>query len=208
MGTKLNIVNAMLSAVGEGEQNTLATLHPSVLKAVNFIDGNNEQFQNRGWWFNKDYNLKLLPNTEGFIQVPANCLAFAITGNSLATSSQEAKERYVVRGNRVYDTKENTYVMPGYVVADITTMLPVELLPSAAFTYLKKMCIAEFYLDDDGDLGKADRLDQKAKEAWLQLKTEELRSTGVNVNDRPAVQALTYRQGGYSINPRWPGGRY
>lgn len=208
MGTKLSIVNAMLIATGERAHNTLATQHPSVLTAVNKVDEKNEEFQARGWWFNRDQHMMLVPEAvTGEIHIPDNALAFSLVSPVLERSTVEGKSRYVQRNNKVYDSWQHTYNLGAIrLSADITTKLEIQDLPAAAYNYLRAICVQEFYEDDDGDLQKASKLEERSIRAWNELRVQELKALGTSAFDRPAVQRMNYRIGGTQYNPRWPGG--
>ena len=207
MGTKLQIVNAMLLSTGERQHNTLNTQHPSVLTAIGKVDAKDQEFQSRGYWFNRDRHVRLIPDADGIVHIPDNHLSFSLVSPTLQRSTYEGKVRYVARGNKLYDSFDHTYVIKELsLYADIITQLPIEDLPPVAFSYLQALCVQEFYEDDDGDLQKASKLEERKVFAWNALRVEELRAIGTSMHDRPAVQAMNYRIGGTQYNPRWPGG--
>lgn len=208
MGTKLDIVNAMLRATGERPHNTLQTQHPSVLTAIDKVNEKNDEVQSRGWWFNRERHFRMVPDGNGHIAIPQNALSFSLVSPALQRSTHEGKVRYVQRGDTVYDSWNHTDVLPAGTVlyADLTTLLPIEELPLVAFNYLRAICVREFYEDDDGDLQKASKLEERQIMAWNQLRSSELKAVGTSIYDRPAVQKVLYRIGGIQQNPRYPGG--
>ena len=208
MATKLELVNHLLQVNGERGTPTLVSNHPSVKNAVQALDGYNSDFQGMGWWFNTNQQQKLTPDADGHILLPEECLSFRVTFYTAAYSGVISKSRYVTRGNKVYDSILNTNVFTGPITADIVLLLDIEDLPPTAAAYLKHKAAQEYYLDDDGDTAKVDRLGQRTTFAWHNLKAEQLKVENTNALDSPAAQALNYRIGsGYSRNPMWPGGR-
>lgn len=208
MGTKLDIVNHLLQVTGEGRTVTLTTGNPSVIQAIQATEGYDYDFQSLGWWFNTNKQQTLAPNTDGEVLLPDECVSFRVTfyQNSYAGVSQ--KSRFVRRGKKIYDSIANTFVIDTDIVADIVLQLSIEDLPPVAFSYLKHKAAQEYYLDDDGDVGKVDKLSQRTMFAWHALKAEQLKVENTNALDSPAAQQLNYRIGsGYSRNPMWPGGR-
>lgn len=209
MGTKLDIVNHLLQVTGERATSTINMSNPSVRQAVSAIDGYNVDFQNKGWWFNTNQQQKLLPTVpDGEVLLPEECVSFRVTFYQNAYNGVRAKSQFVRRGGRIYDNINNTYKLDTYIIADLVMQLDIEDLPPVAFTYLKHKAAQEYYLDDDGDVGKVDRLQQRTMEAFHSLKAEALKVENTNALDSPAAQQLLYRIGnGYSRNPVWPGGR-
>ena len=207
MRTELDIVNAMLRATGERKHNTLNTQHPSVLTARDLISINNAEFQARGWWFNRNQNVVLIPDAEGIINVPNNHLSFTLVQSALYSGTTN-KTRYVVRDNKVYDSLNNTFNIKERITANIIVRMNIEDMPALASIYLQHKCVEDFVVDDDGDIKKSDKYSERRQIAWVNLKVEELKATGVNSFDRIAVQQMDYRIGqGVSYNPRYPGGR-
>lgn len=195
MDQELDIINAILRANGEAITLTLATQHPSVIQAKDVLASNNLDFQSRGWWFNRERYLKLLPDNEGRIILPAETLQFSQTQGQINVSNSVNKERYVDRGKQVYDNFEHTFVIPDAIYADLILLRPVNELPAIAASYLKHLCREAVVIDDDGDQMKVDRITTQKSEAWHRLYSHELKTTGQNALDSPAAQQLRYRIG-------------
>lgn len=209
METKLTLVNHLLRTVGEAGALTLETGHPSVVQAINALDSYNKDFQSKGWWFNTNKNIALVPNNLGEILLPDECLEFTITATILGRLSPREKSRYVKRGKRLYDSWQNTFTISKQVVSDLVILLEIEDLPQVAATYLKHWTAQEYYVDDDGDLNKSSKLEERTMTAWHALKAAQLKAESTNALDSPAAQNLRYRirQAGLQTNPMLPGGR-
>lgn len=195
MDQELDIVNAILRANGEAITPTLATQHPSVIQAKDLLASNNLDFQSRGWWFNRERYLKLLPDNAGKIILPNETLQFQQTQQNLNIRNGVHKERYVDRGKTVYDNLNHTYVISDAIYADLILLRPVNELPAIAASYLKHLCREAVVIDDDGDQVKVDRITNQKAEAWHRLYSHELKTTGQNALDSPAAQQLRYRIG-------------
>jgi len=209
METKLTIVNHLLKTVGERKTLTLETAHPSVVQAIDALESWDRDFQGKGWWFNKNKGMTLSPTNTGEVLVPAECLEFVITQGIGAWSPVRDKTRYVRRGNRLWDSWDNTWNIGGPVKADLVIQLAIEELPQAAASYLKHLTAENYYVDDDGDLSKAQLLKGRTQFAWNALKAAELKAENTNALDSPQAQYMRYRiqQSGSPSNPTWPGGR-
>ncbi len=209
MSQDLDIVNAILRANGEAITLTLSTQHPSVIQAKDLMDSSNLDFQSRGWWFNRERYLKLLPDNEGNVILPDETLQFQQTQNQLNIRNGVHKERYVDRGKKVYDNFGHTYVISEAIYADLILLRPVNELPAVAASYLKHLCREMVVVDDDGDQAKVDRIKEQKAEAWHRLYSYELKTTAQNALDSPAAQQLRYRIGQMNTpsNAYVPGGR-
>lgn len=208
MGTELDIVNHMLRTNGERQVPQLNG-SPSVIQAQGVLKSENQDFQSKGWWFNKEFQFKLSQDENGEIRIPDECLAFEITFSTLQRMTAEQKARFVKRGGRLYDAVKHTYTIGTDVWADFTLDIPIEDLPATAFNYLKASCAKAICMNEDGDPQKMARLDEKLLIAHTLLNAEQMRVTGLNMMDSLAVQHMNYRIGQYGIgtNPAYPGGR-
>lgn len=209
MPDPLKIINHILVTIGEAVVSNIDSRHPSVIQAKTILDNTDYEFQLKGWWFNKIYNFALMPDIEGVVTVPDNCIEFTINKNALQYSAPDAKKRYVQKGTRVFDTVSNTFNIGVQINADLVLRYEYNELPGAAFIYLMHKAAEAAFLDDDGDPGKGQKLEQRTMEAWQQLKAAELKALAINTQDAPIVQALRYRigQAGAPSNPTYPGGR-
>lgn len=208
---ELDIVRAMLAVNGEQAPGgaTLESTHPSVQAALEHLQRTLTDFQTRGWWFNRERNIKLLPDNFGKITVPAETLSFSITAADQVRASAYENEQYVTHGKKVYDNLNHTYVISKPLYADLILTRPVEDLPAHAANYLKHLCAEEYYINDDGDINKAKMLQERTQRAWFELYSEELKVTKKNGLQTPMAMTLRYRmqQNGVSANPNLIGGR-
>lgn len=126
----LDAVNEMLRSIGQGTISSLEfseSVDAENAKAI--LHDTSRKVQSRGWWFNREREYPLLPDTEGAITLPSVALKFA----------PEHKYRGVVnRGQRLYDTVNHTHLFaPGTVLrADITWFLAFEEIPQDARNYI------------------------------------------------------------------------
>ena len=209
MDPELEVVNAILRAGGEAITLTLSTQHPSVIQAKDVMDSNNKDFQSRGWWFNRERNITLLPDNEGKIKLPDETMQFSLTQNLLNNQNRaEGRERYYDRGKWVYDNFLHTYTISTPIYADLILLRPVTELPAPALSYLKHLCRHAVLIDDDGDLQKVAKVEDQKAEAWHRLYAYELKTTAQNALDSPAAQQLLYRIGQMQTpsNAYMPGG--
>lgn len=209
MATKLELVNHLLQVTGERRTVSLDTGNPSVIQAEQALDSYNEDFQTKGWWFNTNKAQTLTHNNAGEILLPPSILEFTVTAARLDWSQPMEKTRFVRRGNRLYDSWNNTYNIGHAVVGDLVIRLEIEDLPAVAQQYLKHYAAEQYCIDDDADNIKVDKLSQRSMLAFHRLKAAEMKAEATNALDSPSAQQLRYRMGqtqGY--NPMLPGGRF
>lgn len=185
MYTELELVNHILHTLGEENTPTLETTHPAVVQARNTLVSYNKEFQQTGWWFNKELNVKLLPDNEGRVRLPSDTMEFRVTQCLLMARMPGQKIRFVKRGRFIYDAYEHTNILNCAVWADLTVLLPIEDLPAAAGNYLKHFAAESAYLADDGDLNAHSKLQQKTALAWADLKAAQIKATGPNAYETP-----------------------
>jgi hypothetical protein len=178
-----------------------------VQTAARILDTVDIDFQQTGWWFNREYRLTLVPNSEGRVTVPANALNVSIS--DVQAKQPVEKLRYTRRGNFIYDAIKHTDVLNTSVDVDLIVRLTIESLPSVATSYVMHKARLDMYIDDDGDTFKTQQLQQEVSIAWQKLKAKELVILGVNALDNPNARLLQSGIAGTngSRNPDLIGGR-
>ena len=198
--TTLEVLNHMLNVIGETPVTSAQSNHPSDLSAMVQLNRVNKEFQSRGWWFNTEYGLKLIPNESGEIIIPSG---------TLYVDPVDSQSKLTRRGGKLYDPVQHTFLINRPVFVTVILKLDVEDLPETAALYLMHKAAYDFYVNDDGDETKSNRLEKQVDKAWANLQSEELRVSNVNAMDRPTTAHLRLRtrQYGLQYNPKWPGGR-
>ena len=190
MITQLEILNHVLGVVGETPVTSADSNHPTALSATVTINRVDKEVQSFGWWFNTEYALTLLPDAQGEIVLPQNTLEV----DPVATRSA-----LVRRGSKLYDPVNHTFNIGVSVAVNIVLRLPIEDLPVTAASYIQHRCAYDYYVSDDGDETKSNRLEKEMDKAWARFQKEMLKVTNVNALDREAVALLQSRlqRGGY-----------
>ena len=126
---ELSAVNIMLGTIGESPINSLASIS-GVIDAVTARQVLNEvavAVQSEGWAFNTEDNWTFLPDSTGNITVPKTIL------------QADAVDPYIevaVRGTRLYDLKNHTYIFDKEVKVDVVHLFEFDDLPQAAKYYI------------------------------------------------------------------------
>ncbi len=205
MTKTLDIINACLQAIGEDPVTDSTSSHPSAITARAHIARESRRIQARGWWFNHETKIKLLPNENGEIVIPSNTLKVDPSNPNIP---------YVQRGSRLYDPVQHTFNINAPVVCNLVLELDIEDLPETAFAYILAYSVRKFYVGDNGDPQKARDLKMDENEAWVYMKQEDLAASDVNSDTREVHQLLYARlqEPGsvngrmHSYNPTVPGG--
>jgi hypothetical protein len=132
MTSELDAINIMLGTIGESPINSLdaATGVVDAVTARAILSEVSVQVQEEGWHFNTDYEFVLTPDTNGFIYIPGNAI-------EVDTSEYDSTGLDVaIRGNRLYDRKNKTFVFQKTLKADLTILLEFNELPQAARHYI------------------------------------------------------------------------
>lgn len=183
MYSEKELVNYILQTLGQESTPTLETNHPAVIDARNWLESTNKEFQGKGWWFNRDWGLKLLPNSAGRVEIPDDTLSFTVTACALGMS--HAGRRYVKKGKFIYDSLQHTDVLKTTVWVDIIRLWDYTDLPPSAGTFLKHYAAEKAFLNDDGDINVHSKLSQYTMQAFADLKRDEMRSAKPNAIATP-----------------------
>lgn len=126
--TKIDAVNEVLAGIGESPVSSLSSGFVTASMAASRINTVSREVQEYGWYFNTDTRMRLAPDTEGNIRLPANTLR--VDGSDIRRGT------LVQRGLRLYDNLNHTYTFKVAVEVDLVVELPFEELPEAAKRYI------------------------------------------------------------------------
>lgn len=100
--TELEAINTMLDAAGESPVSTLETSGlADVAECKLVLDQELRTVQEVGWTFNREVDWDLVPDSDGFINLPPNTLSFDVEKDSRKSTNADT----VQRGLRLYDRK-------------------------------------------------------------------------------------------------------
>lgn len=129
--TELDAVNTMLGTIGESPISSLdaATGVVDAVTARQVLNEISIQVQEEGWHFNTETNFELTPTSTGEIFVPANTL-------EVDTVDQDRFTDVALRGLRLYDRTNKTYVFSKSLRCELILLLDWTDLPQAARHYI------------------------------------------------------------------------
>lgn len=136
--TELESVNLMLTTIGETPVSTLSvTGDLNVSVARQMLYDVSREVQTHGWYFNTETNYTLVRDVDNFISVPANTL-------SIDLSKDLGYLDVVMRGTRLYDKENHTYVFDSDLKADIVLFLDWDSMPQSARQYITIVAARRF----------------------------------------------------------------
>jgi hypothetical protein len=177
--TKLEALNILLTSVGVLPVSSYQSTHPDAVAGRAVIERFNSQIQERGWWFNREYELTLKPQAgTGVIILPKNTLKV----EALNIHGSTDRNDLVQRGNQLYNMKEQTFAIGRDVVVDIVVLQDFEICPIPIQTYIARSAAYEYATMFQGDQHKLDRLQQFAFTARSEAMADELRNGNFNAH--------------------------
>lgn len=193
--TELEAVNAMLHSIGESPVVTIDDdtdpLPVDVDIAVRVLRSVNREVQVRGWTFNVEEEYPLTRDGSNYIPIPANALHVDPDGSYALRDG-------IVRGARLYDKENHTFVWDTNITATIKFLLPFEELPEAARNYIAVRAGRKFQAGVVGSQILAAFTQEDEISALALLKHEECDAGDFNVNtgNTENFLAFVYRGGG------------
>ena len=130
--SELDAVNIMLGTIGESPISSLdaSTGVADAVIARQILSEVAIQVQEEGWHFNVDTNFILTPSSDtGEIYLPSNCL-------EADTSGPDVQMDVAMRGRKLYDRTNHTFVFSKSITTVLVLMLEFEELPQAARHYV------------------------------------------------------------------------
>ncbi|MGI0120237.1 hypothetical protein [Zooshikella sp. RANM57] len=177
----LNAVNEMLLSIGESPVTTLDSGLLEAKTALQILDRESTRIQSIGYPFNTEENFPLIRDIEGIIYLPENTLRV----ESKAIANGEIK----VRGNRLYNAKERSFLFSSTINVDLILKLLFDELPESGRTYitLKAARIFQDRLIGDGNVhGYQQNDEEMARYYFLQ----EVDTKKYNIFDGPLQREL------------------
>lgn len=136
--TELEAVNLMLSTIGEAPVNDLSDSGLGDVSAASTrLHSVSRKVQTEGWHFNTEIDYPLSPTIDGYLLVPANTLR-------VDTTKEYGDKDVTLRGSRLYDRKEHTYVFTDTLKVELVVFLAFTDLPEAARNYIAIKAAREF----------------------------------------------------------------
>ena len=194
--TKLDAVNALLTAVGEYPITNLLDDVAEAQIAISVLDEVSREVQSRGWSWNTRRKAKLTPNTNNEISVPTNVSRVDPTDSY---GAEDRTKRYTIRDGKLYDMVEFTSTFEDVCYANLVYLWEFDDLPEEARRFIT-LDAQQRYMNRvvgaDADMAQ---VQSQATRAWVALEQDEDLSADRNVLwDNPLSNYISSRHlGGY-----------
>lgn len=189
MDYKLDILNAMLAAIGSAGITSTIGRHPGLIKAAPVLDRTSRTIQARGHWFNTDWGLKL---------TPTDTKEFILPENTLKADTTIKRLPYVRRGRQLYDPRKHTKnIDEDHILVDVVVQLDYDDLPIAAIDLIRTTAIWEL-VQPNADTVALQSRRQDMAQATAAFERERLSQADITLRDNPAYARIV---GG--IKPRY-----
>ena len=188
MNDLLEVINTCITATGNLPVSSAATPHPGVIFAKSIIERVNRRVQSRGYWFNREYGVEFIPQTDGTIMVPSNVLTCDAIG---------AAQNVVMQGRQFYNMTTRSLIFPSdtVVTADIVVLREYEDLPPTVFNYIEAKALLKFLVQQHGEKEKIADAKQEVFDTGVLLTRNELQTEDPNATLSPAAKAMLYKLG-------------
>lgn len=174
--SKLDAVNLMLSNIGESPVSTLAGASGDafVATAIVVLDETNRTVQSETWEFNRDVDYPLTPDVSGFINVTTDML-------SVDASARSGNINVSVRGTKLYDQDNQTFVFSDVVYCDIDWEFIFEDTPQYIRQYIAVRAARVFARRILGDVTGERLTEQDEANAKTAAKRKDLKNGDRNI---------------------------
>jgi hypothetical protein len=172
----LKAVNLILQQLNENPLPNLDVQYPTLAIVLSALEEAQAEVLSQGFWFNTRYDVELVPDVLGEVQVPTDCIIFIPCDRDIT-----------FEGTRFIDSKTGTEVTEA-VRGVLITNLAYESLPLSVRYTVAYLAAYNAYVTDNGEDSTSTKL-QNAYMRWgSSLTREHTRARKVNARRNPAVQ--------------------
>jgi hypothetical protein len=185
--TELEAINTMLSVLGESPVSTLDSTVGDVLVARTILRATSREVQTRGWHWNTDEKVILVPAE------PSKNIVLPTTTLSVRTNPYDTSVSVTIRGSRLWNRRTNTFIFDVPLVVTFVVGLPYELLPEAARRYINIRAGRVFQERVLGSETLSAFTERDELQAWAILLDEEARTANYNMKDNVDFMIMNWR---------------
>lgn len=200
--SKLEAVNVCMRAIGREGVDTLESGDLDAEDANKIIDIVSQRFQynqGNGWWFNREPNWNLTPDSNGEVNLPNNALAVL-----QCYGLNDKKIPMTMRAGKLYSTWNHTFDLRSHVNRDgkirltLVMMLPFEHLPTSVMQAITYQAACEFIVSKDAEKTKLQTHQVIASQLLTSVQAEQSAQKRLNMLVHNPTQAqFGVMAGGY-----------
>lgn len=200
--SKLEAVNVCMRAIGREGVDSLESGDLDAEDANKIIDIVSQRFQynqGNGWWFNREPNWNLTPDSNGEVNLPNNALAVL-----QCYGLNDKKIPMTMRAGKLYSTWNHTFDLRSHVNRDgnirltLVRMLPFEHLPTSVMQAITYQAACEFIVSKDADRTKLQTHQVIASQLLTSVQAEQSAQKRLNMLVHNPTQAqFGVMAGGY-----------
>lgn len=193
--TKLDAVNALLTAVGEYPITNLLDDVAEAQIAISVLDEVSREVQSRGWSWNTRRKATLTPNTNNEIVIPSNVTRV----DPVDTYGNQLAKRFTIRNGTLYDMVNFTSTFEDVCYGDMVYLWDFDDLPEEARRFIT-LDAQQRYMNRvvgaDSDMAQ---VQAQASRAWIAMEQDEDVIADRNILvDNPLSNYISSRHlGGY-----------
>jgi len=189
--TRLEAVNSILASVGGRPVNSIsAPSREDVIQAVAALDDTSRMVQNKGWYWNRESEVTLTPDGDGFLNLGSNVLRAKVTAKEFNATTRH----YIFRDGRLYNRATRTYVFTSSVKVDQILLIPFDETPDPARWYFWSRAGATFQARHVTSEVVYKFTETMASAAWAQMLMDEQSVERFNIFESGAHRDLNYRR--------------
>ena len=184
--TELDAVNDILVAVGDSPVQSLdaGTYHEAyIIKQL--LDRTSREIQSRGWWFNEEENIKLLPDSMGQIKLATDVINVQVRDDNNGSIIQ--------RGDKLYNRETRSFTFTSAVMVDIESFLVWKELPQIARQYITAATAIKYNSGNRGIQDIKQDLQQQLRGFYAQMLTEDVEGRDVNLLENSRVYNIAFK---------------
>ena len=205
MSSLLDAINTCLAGVGLAPVPDEDDTDLDASQAKRTIERVSKEIQQRGWFFNKEYNWNLVPDSNtGQVVAPANAM-------SIVTDAYSRNIQLALRSGKLYDLVNHTYDLTDLANYEVGGVLTIQTafifyiefnnLPPIAQTAIMYSARRQFAQDLEVDEERWNFQSKDEQRAMSLLQREEMRNRKHNyLTDNPTAVLFQSRVGGRNSN--------
>ena len=180
--SELEAVNAILAVTGDSPITDLEDTYEQAQLALQVLHRESRNIQMEGFYFNKEENIELKNITTGEVMLPLDAISVTPVDN-----------RYIERGNRLYDKEDRTFLIKKPVTVNIITLLQWDDLPELARQAILTQAMVSFNSNFNGDDSIKQSLERDAMLALINLRVENTRNQQRNMLNNSKIHNIAFR---------------